>query len=135
MKPLWFVPAFLGALLLTGCQQASTGKPGTEDALKKAKEAFKAEAAVFRKEMKEHLASLDKQYEEWKAKAATASGDAKVKMTAKLAELDKYKASVNDQFTKLESASAEMWKEAKEDAHKAMTGLKEAFEKGKEHFK
>jgi hypothetical protein len=114
--------------LLIGCQKAP-------DTLKKAKETISAEAAAFHKEVREHLDKFEKQYEQWKAKAATATGEAKEKMTAQLAELDPYKAKAKEQFTKLESASGDMWKAAKEDMNKAVAGMKEAFEKGKEHFK
>jgi hypothetical protein len=55
-------------------------------------------------------------------------------MDAKLAELDKHKGKVKDQLSKLKSTSHEMWKETKEGMHKSVAGLKEAFEKAKEHF-
>jgi hypothetical protein len=82
--------------------------------------------------MNEHPDKLDKQDEEWKAKAC-AKGEAKVKMDARLTELDKHKGRVKDQLTKLKSTSHEMW-EAKEDVNISVTGLKEAFENAKEHF-
>jgi hypothetical protein len=133
MKLPWIVLVFAGTTLLTGCS-GSTSSGGLDEAAKKAKDAIKAEAATLHKELEEHLKKLDKQYDEWKAKAATATGDAKVKMEAKLAELDKEKAKVKEQLAKLKDATPEMWKDAKEEAHKAVGGLKDAFEKAKEHF-
>ena len=95
---------------------------------------MKAEAEVLHKEMQEHLAKLDKKYDEWKAKAATASGEAKVKMDAKLAELEKQMGTVKDQLANLKNSAPDMWKSAKEKLHKGVADLKDAFEKGKEHF-
>jgi hypothetical protein len=129
MKLLGFVLAFLGALLLTGCQG------NAEDKAKKAKEQLKAEAEVLHKEMTEHLEKLDKQYEEWKAKAGKATGEAKTKMESKLEELEKDMAKVKGKLGNLKNTAPEMWKEAKEDVSNAVHRLKEAFEKGKEHFK
>jgi hypothetical protein len=145
MKYLWIVTVFLGALL-TGCTPVPTGgnqtregdKKGTEDTrttVEKLKDAIKAEAAIFHKEAKEHLAGLDKQYEGWKAKAAEAKGEAKVKMEAQLAALDKQKAKVKEQLTKLEGTGHELWKETKKETQKAIDELKEAYEKAKDHFK
>jgi hypothetical protein len=129
MKSLWFVPAFLGAMVLTGCSG------GAEDKLAKAKEAMKAEVEVLHKEMKEHLDKLEPKYAEWKAKAATATGEAKEKMEAELAALGKHMSKVKDQLANLKTSAPEMWKDSKEEMHKAVSGLKDAFEKGKEHFK
>jgi hypothetical protein len=132
MKHLWIVPLFLAALL-AGCAPPSSSTLIKEG--EKLKEAIKAEAEAFHKEAKEGLAKLDKQHEEWKAKAAEAKGEAKEKMESKLAELDKHKAKVKEQLTKLEGTGAELWKDAKKESQKAVDELKEAYEKAKEHFK
>jgi hypothetical protein len=138
MKHLWIVSVFLVAFS-TGCAPTPSGSTSTKEDIKKAaeklKEAIKAEAEVFHKEAKEHLTKLDKQYEAWKARAAEAKGEAKELMAAKLADLDKQKAKVNEQLGKLKGVSDELWKEAKKDAQKAVDELKESYEKAKEHFK
>jgi hypothetical protein len=126
---------FLGALL-TGCTPAERkGKEDARTTSEKIKETFKAEAEAFHKEAKEHLEKLDKQYEEWKAKAARAEGAVKEKMESQLAGLDTHKSKVREHLTKLEGASAELWSNAKKDARKAVDELKEAYEQAKEHFK
>jgi hypothetical protein len=137
MKHMWIIPVFLAALP-TGCAQAPSGSTSVREEIKKTaeklKEAIKAEAEVFHKETKEHLGKLDKQYEEWKVRTAEAKGEARDRMDAKLKELDKQKARVNEQLGKLKSTSDELWKEAKKDAQKAVDELKESYEKAKEHF-
>jgi hypothetical protein len=134
MKHLWIALVVLGALL-TGCTPGEKkAKEDIRTAADKLKEAIKAEAEVFHREARELLDKLDKQYDEWKAKAARAEGAAKVKMEAKLAELEKQKIRVREQLTRLEGTGAELWRDAKKDAQKAVDELKEAYEKAKEHF-
>jgi hypothetical protein len=132
MKHLWIVLVFLAALL-TGCAGQS-GSALTKEG-EKLKEAFKAEAEAFHKEAKEGLANFDKQYDEWKAKAAEAKGETKEKMESKLAELDKQRAKVKEQLKKLAGTSPELWKDAKKETQKAVDELKESYEKAKEQFK
>jgi DNA anti-recombination protein RmuC len=133
--------ALATALLSVGCEKANSSsatKPSDtkmDEAQKKAKEAAEAAAAAAKakrdeyvKDMNKQLDALNVKYEEWKAKAAKAEGQAKKDLENKLDEMKVKRDAATKKLNEVKEASLDRWEKVKEGFGSAFDDLKKIFE-------
>jgi hypothetical protein len=132
-------------LILTGCSDG-TGKPkpreGETEADRKAKEELARKQKEiersredYREQLKKTLNELDELAKVWKEKTDTATGEAKQKMQEEMDRLNEKRKHLGTRLDALKDASGDAWDEVSAGTRKAVSELKDAFEKAKEKFK
>jgi hypothetical protein len=133
--------ALLSVAVLSGCQDMPTTGNGKDRTPKKAdatltpRDPDRARREASRKRMQKTLDELDRQYDQFKAKAKEARGEARDAMHKKLGELDARRARARKKLRELKGDSNYAWKEVKKGMDKAVLDLKEAFDKAKDNFR
>lgn len=119
-----------------------TDKVTGEDVQRETKEAVEAAGKLaaqkkeeYQRELNKKLADLDRQIDEWKAKAAKASAEAKVEMDKKLEALKEKRDAVARKMKELGDSTSAAWDDLKTGLEKAYDELADAVEKAKENFK
>jgi hypothetical protein len=134
----------LAARALPACQPGTTTpKAGGEDVKKdardtadKAGQLAKEKKDEFVKATQVELDRMDRQLDEWKAKAKSASGEAKEKLDKKIAELEPARQRARQKVDELKADSRQAWEdELKPGVEKATGEMKAAWEKAKDVFK
>jgi hypothetical protein len=128
------------SMLMLGCQKpnSSSTKPGDikiEEAKKKISEAADATTAAAKAKRDEYVADMNKQldalnvkYEEWKAKATTAQGDAKKELDKKLEQAKVKRDEAAKKLNEVKEASLDRWEKVKDGVGSAFEDLKKIFE-------
>ena len=126
-------------LLSVGCEKnASSTKPSdvkVANAKEKIKDAADATAAAAKAKQDEYVRDMNKQldelnakYEEWKAKAVKAEGQAKKDLEKKLEEAKVKHDAAAKKLEELKTAGADRWEKVKEGVGSAFEDLKKIFE-------
>jgi|GEM_PF-3238339 len=131
----------LVAIPMTGCPKTPETEALRDQAVDKAREAGQAIGEYtlamkdeFQKASQVELEKLDKQLDEYRAKAKVASDDAKEEMNRRIKDLEVHRENAQEQLNKFADSSKDAWAEMKVGLEKAMIDLKAAFANASESF-
>jgi hypothetical protein len=135
-----FALAVSASMLMLGCEKpkSSSTKPGdikVDEAKKKISEAADATTAAAKAKRDEYVADMNKQldalnvkYEEWKAKATKAEGEAKKELDKKLEQAKVKRDEAARKLNEVKEASLDRWEKVKDGVGSAFEDLKKIFE-------
>ncbi len=107
---------------------AKEGVDKAASAAEAAKKAFIEQKDKFKAGVDKQVGDLDKKYEELKAKAKDAMGEAKTKLEAQLKTAEEKRKAINEHLGKLKDAGQEGWDKAEKGVNDAVDELKKALE-------
>ncbi len=140
MRYIGFFALVVSASLLSlGCEKGSSSTRPSDtkvnEAKKKISEAAEAATAAAKAKRDEYVADMNKQldalnvkYEEWKAKAAKAEGDAKKELDKKLEQAKVKRDEAARKLNEVKEASLDQWEKVKDGFSNAFNELKKIIE-------